>query len=357
MPTPENLTLCICVHNGENEIGRCLESVTKQVSEGIFKVVVVNHNSVDKTSSILRCYEMRSPWLRVFNFEGHGLGAARQAALSHAATDWVAFIDADCELTPGWVKSAQVHISKFDPRMSIGAFGGAARVPSLASSPFYECLRLFLDTFIGGHDSPLNRSVHVYSPKRHLPTVNVIYRRLALEKAGGFRAEFTQAGEDLDVSFRLSRRGYSLIAVPKMEVAHYGRRTLGSWLGNMILYGRARVAFHGLTGAPWELKFLVPPALVALYLVGICLSLTGTGGGLFLAILFLAILLMHIASIAMVLLMRKFQLGQSLPIWLYSTFVLWLTHLSYGIGMLTEIWVCRGVSRKHPSMPTVPTIL
>jgi glycosyltransferase involved in cell wall biosynthesis len=79
------LSVIIIVHNEEENLPRCLESV-KWADE----VIVVDSHSTDRTPQIARDHGCK-----YFDLDWQGFGAAKQAALDHATCDWVLSIDAD----------------------------------------------------------------------------------------------------------------------------------------------------------------------------------------------------------------------------------------------------------------------
>jgi GT2 family glycosyltransferase len=200
-------------------------------------------------------------------------------------------------------------------------------------SLLYRAYALLLSTYVGGHDSILNRTLDEHRRVDHCPTLNVVYRRSALERVGGFDPAYTRLGEDLELSRRLVCAGYTLWANPNMAVEHALRPTLRSWLRNMFLYGRGR-CFH-LKRHPSELhpKFLAPAAVVVAYTAAMLWDLWA---GIFPRCLGIVAGL-HLLGIAALLAgaARRQQAGWTT--WIAATAIVWLTHLTYGIGLLVEL--------------------
>lgn len=80
------LSVCIITGNEEENIRRCLESVSGWVDE----IVVVDSFSTDKTVEI--CYEYTD---RVFQHRWLGYIGQKSIARNLASNDWVLFVDAD----------------------------------------------------------------------------------------------------------------------------------------------------------------------------------------------------------------------------------------------------------------------
>jgi GT2 family glycosyltransferase len=194
-------------------------------------------------------------------------------------------------------------------------------------------VRVLLATYVGGHNSILNRPVSERRRVSHCPTLNVVYRRGALEDVGGFDRTYVRVSEDVELSRRLTARDYWLWAEPGMVVDHVARPTLRGWLRNVFLYGRGR-SFH-LKRHPGELnpKFLAPPAVVLAYLV-----VTLLGGLEGAALKPLALLIAsHLSGIGVLLIAETRRQGGGVTVWLAAAAVVWLTHLAYGAGFLYEL--------------------
>lgn len=111
------ITLSVCAHNEENNLGRCLKSAKSLVDE---IVVLVEDDTVDKTFEIARSFTKN-----VFKVKHEQMfHINRQKAIDKATSDWVLNLDADEEITPelgAEIKSAikQTDFSAFRmPRSS-----------------------------------------------------------------------------------------------------------------------------------------------------------------------------------------------------------------------------------------------
>ncbi|MED4877138.1 glycosyltransferase [Anoxybacillus geothermalis] len=81
------ISLCMIVKNEEDVLARCLDSVQHLVDE----IVIVDTGSTDRTKEIARSYTARVidfPWSDDFS-------AARNFSFSHAAMDYIFWLDAD----------------------------------------------------------------------------------------------------------------------------------------------------------------------------------------------------------------------------------------------------------------------
>ncbi|MDX2169592.1 MAG: glycosyltransferase [Deltaproteobacteria bacterium] len=328
-----DVTVCVCVRDGAPYVDRCLAALLAETEAGAVPIVVVDHASRDDTAALLAAWERRhAPRLRVVRFDGAGLAAARDFAWRQAATAWVAFVDIDCAVQPGWARGVAeaIAVHAADPRRA--AFGGTNRVAQDGRLLFRACAVL-LATYVGGHNSILNRPVTARRQISHCPTLNVVYRRAALEQVQGFDAAYRRVSEDVELSRRLRAAGYTLWADPGPVVDHAARPSLAGWVRNVFLYGRGRTFHLQRHPEDFDVKFLAPPAAVLAYLAALSWDVVGAGG----PSLFALLLLVHLGAVAVPVAAETRRQGGGWRVWAAATAVVWLTHLAYGAGFLFEL--------------------
>jgi GT2 family glycosyltransferase len=328
------LTICICVKNGDAYVDTCLESVTRETEEQGISIIVVNHNSQDKTAERLKRWKKTSQSrIEVYDFSGEGIAAVRDYAWRLAQTPWIGFLDIDCKMQKGWMQSAllgiQTHQSDSNANPKVAAFGGSNLVPN-CNSVLYRSYKIMLATYIGGHNSILNREIETRKQVDHCPTLNVIYRKATLEKTGGFNLEFTRVAEDLEMSYSLKQLGYELWVEPGMKVEHALRPTFSGWLKNMYLYGRGRWFFIQKHFDSFEVKFLAPALISFLYLA--------SSGLWWVSPLFLlGLMAAHWLIVGAIVVLEVIRKKSSILIWLTTTTLIFLTHIVYGFGFLRQM--------------------
>ena len=97
-------SILVPVYNGEALLPRCLDSILADTGGApAWEIVCVDDASADATPARLGEYAARDPRIRVVRHEtNRGLGEARNTALAHALGSWVAWVDADDAVLPGW---------------------------------------------------------------------------------------------------------------------------------------------------------------------------------------------------------------------------------------------------------------
>lgn len=100
-----SLSIIIPVHNSENYLRECVESVLQGLS-GEDEIILVENGSSDGSWEICCSYRDAYPCVRAVQLETAGVSRARNCGISHAKGDWVTFLDADDILDPGLLPAA-----------------------------------------------------------------------------------------------------------------------------------------------------------------------------------------------------------------------------------------------------------
>lgn len=210
----KQVLIVVPVLNAEKTIGRCLQSLrdldlVDQTLQLTCRIVVVNNNSTDRTSEILSQLKVHTIFCRTRN-----RSLARNTGFVSSSEEFVAFVDADVELSKGWLLAMMHSI------LESGKFGcGESNTFSASLGPqnLVEDLRQFLKV-------DQNNLLNVFG--RNFPMVNsaaCIFRRQALNDVAGFD-EKLNSFEDIDLSKRLLMAGWVLFCEESANAWCYSDR-------------------------------------------------------------------------------------------------------------------------------------
>ncbi len=184
------VSIVIPAHNEEKLIGRCIESILNNTPPELIDIIVVDNASTDKTADIARSH----PKVTVLEESKKGTNAARDRGWKAAKGDLVTFIDADATLPKDWFLRMT---EEFEKNPKLVAVSGPNYYPDL---PFFSRNMLYYIWSLGGVITSLFTGYVVYGG-------NVMARRSALERMGGFDTSITFYGDDTDMGQRLSAQG------------------------------------------------------------------------------------------------------------------------------------------------------
>ena len=214
-----DVSVVVCAYNAADTLDDCLISLDALTYPNT-EVIVVNDGSADATATIAR----RHPDVRVIDLLNGGLSAARNAGLTAASGEIVAFTDADCRVDPDWLTYLVQPMLVSDV---VGA-GGPSVVPP--DDPWVaQCVA----RAPGG-------PTHVMLDDRtaeHVPGCNMAFRRDALLSIDGFNPVYLRAGDDVDICWRLQARGLRIGFAPAALVWHHHRARVPAYWRQQVGYG------------------------------------------------------------------------------------------------------------------------
>ena len=216
-----DLVAVVPVHDGGDDIGRCLEALVAagQPAEAL---VVVDDSSTDG------CAERAASALgaRYLRLEGGPRGPARArnagAALFPEAGAYL-FVDADVTVRPG-VPDAFGALLEAEPELA-AAFGSYDDAPPARG-------------WISRYKNLLHHWMHQRGSREACTFWSGCgaVRGSAFRRHGGFDERFGGASiEDVDLGLRLSDAGERIALEPAIQCTHWKRWTLASWLRTDIL--------------------------------------------------------------------------------------------------------------------------
>ncbi len=232
-----------------NTLAQCLAALRAQsLARDVYEVIAVDDGSTDGGGEVAA-----AAGVRVVRQANRGAPAARNAGIAAAAGEWVAFTDADCIPSRGWLHALLAAVEGAGASATTST--AAADPPVLgAAGPLY------------GHDSrtPAARFVDLargLDTERHLahprfpfaPSGNVMYRRAALAAVGGFDERYASY-DACDLHTRLRRIGGAFVFERAAVVLHRHRATWRAYWRQQIGYGRGLAQFYlrWLDDIPWS---------------------------------------------------------------------------------------------------------
>lgn len=222
-PSHRDVTVVIPVRDNASGVRRLLTAV-----RGLQVIVVDDGSAIPIEDTDFADVHAQ---VRVLRHEhSRGPAAARNTGLAACTTDFVAFLDSDVVPRRGWLEALLGHFC--DPAVGLVAprIVGLREPDNLVAR--YEAVRSSLD--LGLREAP----VMPYGTVSYVPSAAIIGRRAMLREVGGFD-ETLNAGEDVDLCWRLIESGARLRYEPIALVAHDHRTQLREWFVRRSFYGEA----------------------------------------------------------------------------------------------------------------------
>jgi len=227
------ISVVVCTYNGAHRMQTCLQAL-RDLDYPDYEVIVVDDGSTDDTVEVVGRFED----VRLISLDHGGLSAARNRGAEVATGEFIAYTDDDCEPDAAWLRwlASSFVKERWD------ACGGP-NLPPIA--------RLLTSATGGDHATLENEAVVASAPgapshvmlndleAEHLPGCNLVVRKAALERLGGFVADYRVAGDDVDFCWRLREAGYRMGFSGGAFVWHRRRTTLWRYFKQQYAYGKA----------------------------------------------------------------------------------------------------------------------
>jgi glycosyltransferase involved in cell wall biosynthesis len=241
-----DVSVVVPVYNAEGTLTVCLRGLnTQSLPKSDFEVIVVDGASTDSSAQIARTFGFRL--LR--EKKPRGAAAGRNEGLRVAQGEWVAFTDADCLPSRNWLRYLLKAANM--PYQSVAPIGVAGKTIGHHSD---STAARFVDLTGGGDAETYLR--HPAFP--FAPTNNVMYRREALQLAGGFDERY-YSYEPCDLYYRLvqvhqGRR--ALFFEPRAVVFHRHRTNWKDYWRQQYWHGQGLGQFmlHHKDKVQWSLS-------------------------------------------------------------------------------------------------------
>lgn len=215
-------TIIVCTRNGAARISDCLHAIDA-LAGGPYETIVVNDGSTDDTAEIV---SKSFPHVRLLNIPPSGLSIARNLGAESATGEILAYTDDDCLPDIDWIS----RLDRAFQNPDIAAAGGPNLPPKARSLE---------EAIISAAPGAPSHILLDDTRAEHLPGCNMVVRRKALEKIGGFNPLFHTAGDDVDFCWRLRDAGYELGFIPGAFVWHHRRPSISGFLKQQAGYGAA----------------------------------------------------------------------------------------------------------------------
>lgn len=243
------VSVIVLNYNGRRWLGGCLDALAAQRGAPPFEVLVVDNASSDDS---VRWVRERYPDVRVMeNGRNLGFAAGNNAGVTHAAGDWIAFLNNDTVPEAEWLAALCRPL---------------AERPEIAAA---TSRLVFLDdpaTLDSAGDGYLRaggayKHGHRMATAAHLQSREVfgacgagfVVRRAIFAELGGFDEQFFMVYEDVDLSYRMRLAGYRIWYAADAVVHHAGSGTLGRASRDAVFYGQRNLEWTWIKNTPWPL--------------------------------------------------------------------------------------------------------
>lgn len=230
------ISVIVPVRNEESSIRALLDALLAQ-THAPAEIVVTDGGSTDRTPEIVEDYaRRRGAPVRLLRERAALPGRGRNVAASHAAHDWLAFVDAGIRPEKDWLASLAARASQETESVDV-VYG--AWEPVISESFFKECAAI-------AYVPPPSREVEKGVWMRPHFIASSLMRKEVWRAAGGF-PEHLRSAEDLLFMNAVERAGYKIADAPRALVRWDIQPTLWRTFRRFLNYSR-----HNIRAGLWR---------------------------------------------------------------------------------------------------------
>lgn len=210
------VSVLMVTYGGWDFVSKALESL-RENTDPRYEIIVVDNASPDGTADRLRDEVVNARL--VFNTANRGFGPATNQAASFATAPYLALLNSDCFVRPGWLPPLLKALEEDE------ALGAAAPLILNADGSLQEsgCL-LFGNAytqFFGFGDDPGKPEYRFRRTVDYASGACLVLRRRIFLDLSGFDVSYVPAYfEDVDLCLRLRQRGFGTLVEPRSVVTH-----------------------------------------------------------------------------------------------------------------------------------------
>ena len=307
-------SIIIPVYNRPDEVDELLNSLTQQTVRD-FEVIVVEDGSSVTCEHVVKRYEQQLN-IRYFNKPNSGPGQTRNYGAERSSGEYLLILDSDCILPPGYLAAIEEELK----RQPADAFGGPDRAHDSFTST-QKAINYAMTSFFttGGIRGGKKKMDKFYPRSFNMGLKADVYRAL-----GGFSK--MRFGEDIDLSIRIFKRGYSCRLFPEAWVWHKRRTDLKKFFKQVYNSGIARINLYKKYPESLKVVHLLP----AVFTLGVVFVL--------LCSLICPYALLLLAMFAIIIFTDSSFRNRSLWIGLLSVLAAFIQLTGYGSGFLSAWW-------------------
>jgi len=244
----KTVSIIIPAKNEGRYLSACLDSLLAlDFPDNRYEIIVADNGSTDDTVAIAESFSVTVVRLP----ERTTISAVRNGGAAMASGDILAFLDADCTVTPDWLTQAQRYFDRDD----VACVGSSPVIPengTWVEQTWFVARKSHEQVF----ERDWQESTNMFIPKE------------IFIKSGGFNEELVTC-EDVDLSYRLLQFGKIISDNRIVAIHHRDPKTIREFFQKERWRGKSNYSgllLHGLKVN--ELPSLVLP----LYFTGLLLS-------------------------------------------------------------------------------------
>lgn len=231
-----SVDVIVCVHNAPDDIKKCLESVMRNFSKNIRKIIIVDDGSDEETMKILESFSNQHVMFTslVRNNKALGYTFAANMGLRLSQSDYVVLLNSDTIVTRGWIESMLVCGESDKKNGIIGPLSNTASwqsVPQIEENGDWAENKIPENIDLEEWAAAIReRSACLYPHISFLNGFCLMIKRALIDEIGIFdEVTFAKGyGEENDYCIRAKKAGWKLAVCDHAYVYHAQSKSYSS---------------------------------------------------------------------------------------------------------------------------------
>ncbi len=264
----EPVSVVMPVRNEERYLEESVGHILGQDYDGDLELVIAVGPSTDRTAELARGLAAADPRITVVDNPTGQRPTAMNIALKVCRYAVMVRVDGHAMLPPGYIRTAVATMTQTGA-VNVGGIMAAEGV-----TPFQQAVAWAMTSPLGVGAARF----HTGGQPGPADTVYLgVYRREAIEQAGGYNEQF-QIAEDWELNHRIRQAGGLIWFQPAMRVSYRPRATVADLGSQYFRYGRWRRVVSRQHAGTINLRYLAPPLAVVAVVAGALTGLAGLAG-------------------------------------------------------------------------------
>ena len=209
-----SLSILVPAHNEEKYIEKTVQSILSSNYPGKSELIVINDGSTDRTGSILKQFSKK---ITVLNTDHIGKSKALNKAIKQSKHEVVVVIDGDTEVQP---KSLENLVRPLQDQ-KVAAVGGIVKIRNKKRPvTWFQNIEYLYSSFFNSLCDRMNGNIFTPGPLS-------AFRKTHVQVLQGFNTKVFL--EDVDMSLRLVRKGYTIRIAENAVVRTNVPETVQAW--------------------------------------------------------------------------------------------------------------------------------
>lgn len=211
------VSVVVLNYNGLHHLHDCFDSLMElDYPADKLELILVDNASKESPRTMM---EREFPTVKlVMNDANHGFAGGSNIGAEHAAGDYVAFLNNDTRVDPGWIKHLVAAVTQDEETVCAGS-----RILNWKGDSI-DFIGAQLNFYGHGfQESFRSKDIDKYSEKREMLFAcggAMLIDRAVFLDVGGFDSDYFAFFEDVDLGWRLWLFGYRVVLEPKSVVYH-----------------------------------------------------------------------------------------------------------------------------------------